>query len=143
MAAKKLQEVDLMLAVKKYQNGSSLQKLAKEFAVTRQSLWERMNSRIEMRPQKRHGKENHFYRESTGASDWAQNKVEYALKVGRLKRPKRCSACHREKVFKDGRSGIQAHHCDYNEPLNVIWLCQPCHHDWHKKNTPTPRRVET
>jgi ribosomal protein S27AE len=26
-----------------------------------------------------------------------------------------------------------AHHEDYDEPLNVMWLCQPCHKQRHKE----------
>ena len=33
---------------------------------------------------------------------------------------------------------VHAHHDDYSKPLNVRWLCPPCHKDWHKKNGEAP-----
>lgn len=53
----------------------------------------------------------------------ARRCVEYALAAGRLKRPRTCSGCGCDD--KDHR--IEAHHSDYSKPLNVIWLCTPCH----------------
>lgn len=49
------------------------------------------------------------------------------LKLNKLERPKKCSKCG---VF----AKIEAHHCDYLKPLDVIWLCKKCHYDWHKNN---------
>lgn len=34
---------------------------------------------------------------------------------------------------------VQAHHSDYNKPMVVTPLCQKCHNDWHKTNTPLNR----
>ena len=31
---------------------------------------------------------------------------------------------------------IQAHHEDYTRPMDIKWLCQKCHHEWHKHNEP-------
>jgi hypothetical protein len=50
----------------------------------------------------------------------ARSKVGYALKKGELVRPDRCSKCG--KVCKP-----EAHHPDYSKPLEVEWLCKPCH----------------
>lgn len=48
----------------------------------------------------------------------------YQLKGGLIPQP--CEKCGSEKVEK--------HHEDYDKPLEVIWLCRPCHLDLHQKN---------
>ncbi len=136
---KKLTETQVKQSVVSYQAGRSLQECANSVGVSRQSMWDLLRRRITLRSQERKGRDNHFYR-NTKASDWAQNKVERAIRKGELVRPIKCSKCRGIKVFKDGRSGIQAHHCDYNKPLDVMWLCQPCHHKWHKFNEPIRRK---
>lgn len=35
-----------------------------------------------------------------------------------------------------GVEDVQAHHCDYNKPLEVMWLCVKHHVEWHKENVP-------
>jgi|SRR5579884_1196655 len=54
----------------------------------------------------------------------AQARVAHALKLGLLKRPAACDEC--------GASGvvIEAAHADYTRPLDVRWLCRPCHRRW-------------
>ena len=49
--------------------------------------------------------------------------VDAALKSGDLIRPSFCSACG----CSDAEHRIEAHHYDYSKPLDVIWLCTPCH----------------
>ena len=61
------------------------------------------------------------------------NAVE-SYEDGKIERKYACEKCEANVVFADGRTGIQAHHCDYNKPLEVMWLCQKCHHEWHKNN---------
>lgn len=57
----------------------------------------------------------------------AQHKVAKALRAGRLIRPSTCSAC--------GEPGlIEAHHDDYDKPLDVIWLCTSCHAAHERRN---------
>ena len=41
-----------------------------------------------------------------------------------LKQP--CEVCGVEKVV--------AHHCDYDKPLDVMWLCPQHHAAWHKEH---------
>jgi hypothetical protein len=51
---------------------------------------------------------------------------------------KPCEVCgaHPTETQSNGRTrrGVVAHHDDYNQPLNVRWLCKPCHIRWHARN---------
>jgi hypothetical protein len=50
----------------------------------------------------------------------ARKKVERALRSGKLTRPAECERC--------GKAGkVQGHHDDHSRPLEVRWLCLPCH----------------
>ena len=53
-------------------------------------------------------------------------KVHFALGKGKLVKPAVCSRCLRE-----GR--LCAHHHDYGRPLDVTWLCEPCHGEEHAR----------
>ncbi len=54
----------------------------------------------------------------------AHNKVSRAIKSGLLtKQP--CIRCGEQKSL--------AHHEDYDKPLEIMWLCQPCHKQRHKE----------
>jgi predicted DNA-binding protein YlxM (UPF0122 family) len=113
-----------------YDSGMSLEEIAKVKEVTRQSIHSLFKTRkIPLRPQLKYGKDNNFYRGGSIADDQAQNKAE---KSNLEKKP--CEVCGANGTFKDGRSEVQAHHCDYNKPLEVMWLCQKHHHEWHKNN---------
>lgn len=58
----------------------------------------------------------------------ARNTLRYALVKGELTRPDACERCGRhEDPGLDGRPGIEAHHADYDKPLEVEWLCRLCH----------------
>lgn len=49
-----------------------------------------------------------------------------ALKSGALVKPDSCSVC--------GWVGaIQGHHPDYDKPLEVVWVCGPCHRLEHSR----------
>jgi ribosomal protein S27AE len=52
----------------------------------------------------------------------AREKVAYAVRWGHLRRQP-CEAC--------GAPKAAAHHDDYSKPLEVRWLCRPCHDTHH------------
>lgn len=63
----------------------------------------------------------------------ARKCVESAIEAGVIKKPHVCSGCG----CPDTKRRIEAHHADYEDPLNVIWLCPKCH--WRMDER---RRVE-
>jgi len=133
---KKLTVEQAKHCVEMYESGLSLQPIADYYNVSRQAMWDLLRRRITLRPQKRLGKDNNFYRDGEKADGKAQNILEYAIKSGVIERKTHCEKCGDTGTFKDGRTKIQAHHSDYNKPLEVDWLCQKCHHKWHKNNEP-------
>lgn len=52
----------------------------------------------------------------------ARIQVMHALEAGKLKR-QACGEC--------GAKRAEAHHPDYSKPLEVVWLCKPCHTTEH------------
>ena len=55
----------------------------------------------------------------------AKRRLHVALNRGDLTRPAVCEGCGRSDAV------IDAHHDDYNKPLDVIWLCRFCHRQHH------------
>lgn len=51
------------------------------------------------------------------------------LRDGKLLKADCCEGCH-------GNDKLEAHHCDYNKPLDVLWFCDECHKKWHRENEP-------
>lgn len=69
----------------------------------------------------------------------AHKAVQGAVRVGGLVRPNRCERCGGERY-------TVAHHEDHGRPLDVTWLCDPCHAKRHgemKKGgrPPSPNKV--
>jgi len=56
----------------------------------------------------------------------AHLKVKRAIIKGIIKKPNNCQKCGR-------KLELQAHHSDYEKPLDVIFLCIKCHNDEHKR----------
>jgi hypothetical protein len=53
--------------------------------------------------------------------------VEAAISAGKVVRPDRCHGCG----CSNQEHRIEAHHYDYAYPLEVTWLCTPCHRSIH------------
>lgn len=53
----------------------------------------------------------------------ARRLLEAAVRAGVVTRPTRCQGCG----CSNTKHRIEAHHYDYENPLDVIWLCTPCH----------------
>ena len=53
-------------------------------------------------------------------------KVKRAIEKGLLIKPKKCTHC-------GAIEKLQAHHVDYNKPLEVLFLCDKCHKEIHKQ----------
>lgn len=56
----------------------------------------------------------------------ARQAVKYAVATGLIHKPARCEHCHIE-------APLEGHHPNYDQPLNVTWLCHPCHMAAHRK----------
>lgn len=65
------------------------------------------------------------YREVNPKKYSAHTKVGNAIRGGYLT-PKPCEVC--------GRPEVHGHHCDYDKPLEVLWLCAEHHAAWHVEN---------
>lgn len=125
-------------AVGMYERGLSIEDIATAFGVSRQSMWKTLKRRgVKFRPNVRKKKESHFYR--GGAVRNAVFIQTRAVERGILT-VQPCEGCKLLPKIVNGRQRIQAHHDDYNDLLKVRWLCSKCHHDWHKRNKPIPRR---
>jgi len=120
-----------------YNSGMSIEACAKHYNISRQATHAILKRRgCIFRSNLNFGEDNRFHRgvsiEDSSKKKRCQHLVEKAVKNGILVNPQICETCNEKSIFKNGRTGIQAHHCDYNKPLEVKWLCQKCHHEWHK-----------
>lgn len=57
----------------------------------------------------------------------ARQKVERAVAKGQIAKADNCFFCA-------SSDKLQAHHHDYSKPLDVFWLCPPCHGKLHTIN---------
>ena len=60
----------------------------------------------------------------------ARQRILNAIQRGEIVPPEACSAC---KQTPNAKYLMEAHHEDYNKPLDVVWLCLACHRKLHRK----------
>lgn len=83
-------------------------------------------------------KEDFFRRAKKSRDKYPEEKkaraaILRATKRGEIKKG-HCEICDNEKV--------DAHHDDYNKPLDVRWLCREHHMQWHAVNKPLRKTEE-
>jgi len=66
-----------------------------------------------------------IYRKANRYKLYANLLLHRAVKRGKLIRPNKCDGCQNT-CKPDG------HHPDYSRPLEVEWLCKPCHLNLHR-----------
>lgn len=90
----------------------------------------RESSRKASRKYSKNNKEKRYestkkYREKNKVKYQCHGIVAYAIKCGNLTK-KPCEVC--------GSKMSVAHHDDYAKPLDVRWLCDLHHNEWHNEN---------
>lgn len=90
----------------------SIEKYEKQKAMSRD--WKKRHA-------ERHAELARYYRERNKEKTKAQNKLNYAIRKGKICR----GACEKCGTI----SRVHGHHHDYNKPYDVRWLCFQCHKD--------------
>ena len=62
----------------------------------------------------------------------ATNAVNNAIRDKKLVKPSVCECC--DNTFTSRQ--LHGHHSDYLKQLDVMWLCNDCHVNWHVTNKP-------
>jgi len=122
-------------AVSMYDRGLSVGDLAKFYEITRQAMWMILKRRdCKFRTNHPTGKDNVFYRGGKRADERVSDITDLAFEKGILIRQTHCSECNQT------GGQIEAHHDDYNKPLDVRFLCHKCHFEWHKNRKSITRK---
>jgi hypothetical protein len=74
----------------------------------------------------RNKEKTRLYKLNNKKKIFARTKVGNDLRDGKIVKPTYCSRCN-------GTGRIEAHHPDYDFPLNIVWLCKSCHHKEHEE----------
>jgi hypothetical protein len=74
------------------------------------------------------------YQRRTREKMRARDRVRYALDRGYIQKPELCTFCKLP-------LRLEAHHKDYNKPLEVLWLCRSCHADVHRSLRDKQKRL--
>ena len=66
------------------------------------------------------------YKKRSPEKHKARGILNMAVRRGKVHKPLYCSSC-------DSDKHLEAHHTDYSNPLEVLWLCRSCHRELHNK----------
>lgn len=103
--------------------GSRLDVWERRLGQRQARYWARVE---ESRAKSRASRTQHRY--PTGSlQHTAHMAVSWAIRSGKLKRPAACEIC-------GCAAKLHAHHEDYARPLDVRWLCVPCHGKQHRRH---------
>lgn len=83
------------------------------------------NRRETFRKKRKTSEQNKKYATENAKKTKAHRLANAAIKVGAIVRQP-CEVCGELKVY--------AHHCDYDRPLDVMWLCAHHHGAWHSEH---------
>ena len=122
---------------KAYRSGHK--RLCLDCSARYQREWRRRNPERNRLVRRRHRRLNHEryrnqWREDRRKPGYKQKQAArltayWAVRAGLLPRKYNC-----EKCGIDARHArLVKHHVDYNNPLNVVWLCAVCHGEMHRK----------
>lgn len=120
--------LDKNLIKSMYESGLSSGEIASKFGVSDTTIFKKLDATGTPR---RHikGQTSPLYRGGPRHHKETISLANQAIRKGLLTRPKKCESCGTSP-----RTGIQAHHDDYNKPLEVRWFCIKCHKKWHREN---------
>ena len=90
-------------------------------------------ARVESRRAYEHTEKGKTRRERYPERELAGNILRKAVKAGQIVRPGKCQECSSAPRNRLGHVMIEAHHPDYSKPLDVMWLCKPCHAAEHSR----------
>lgn len=92
-----------------------------DLAARRRAQERERSRRYRARHPERHYAATRRWQDQNPLARAAHFRVLRAVRSGRLVKPDRCEDC--------GVAGVDlhAHHDDYSRPLDVDWLCPPCH----------------
>lgn len=130
-----LSEQDVDYAIELYNSGATIPDIAHLFDFTKQAISQRFKKRgVKRRPPvipmtvfeiiEERKRKNYLTDEEIKKRNKAYLVVAKARQEELLPR-KPCAVC--------GEPKSQAHHDDYDKPLDITWLCMACHHQWHNK----------
>lgn len=74
----------------------------------------------------RHRENEKIRRKKENKKQLARSLIKKHLMRGKIIKPTMCDICKKE-------GKIEAHHTDYEKPLEIMWLCTVCHRHQHNK----------